>query len=177
MILNVPEFRVIQNFANSTHFNQKGWVFFPSRWDRWDTLCPLQVWAKLEHLDVFDDGQVEWGRCKYNVKAACARLLMPGGHGMVRPGGWVICASSLMFVSSLMLTISLPQMRQICSVRERFEVESAEASNCVLMLSFPPPPPSEVAEALSFANRTVIECYWCVCPGMWYGSLSSHGNG
>lgn len=54
-------------------------------------------------------------------------------------------------------------MQQIGSVREIFEAESAEASNCVLMLSFPPPPPSEVAEALSFANRTVIDVFVPVC--------------
>ena len=31
------------------------------------------------------------------------------------------------------------------------------------MLSFPPPPPSEVAEALSFANRTGIDVFVPVC--------------
>eukprot|EP00435_Cladocopium_sp_Y103_P065212 s251_g27.t1 len=71
------------------------------------------VWAELEHLDVFDDGQV--------VNAWWAR------HG--------------------------------------------EASNSILMLSFPPPPPSEVAEA---ALRR-FQGKWLLFLGEWRGCTGSSG--
>ena len=56
---------------------------------------------------------------------------MPGGHDMARQGSF--------------LQSDVPLNILNCCRRNWF---AAEASNSILMLSFPPPPPSEVAEAV-----------------------------
>lgn len=65
--------------------------------------------AGFSSLYIGDRWDPKPARCRFGQSwstwtfSMMARLQMPGGHGMVRP--WVICASSLLFVSSLMLIV------------------------------------------------------------------------